>query len=104
MPPTGTSTSRISWVAYAVDEMASDEKTARPIRFEMRWWSASSVASGRPIMKRLSVEVIESCRRSVPRGRRGGRRLAAEPSVGSAYPRKGLDAFLTRVRPNLAPP
>ena len=34
-PPTAM-TNRISSVAYAVDEMASDEKTASPIVFGMR--------------------------------------------------------------------
>jgi hypothetical protein len=48
-------TKRISSVAYAVDEMASDEKTASPMVFEMRWCSCSTVASGRPTSSRLRI-------------------------------------------------
>ena len=52
-PPTAT-TKRISSVAYAVDEIASDENTARAMVFEMRWCSISVVASGRPTSTRLT--------------------------------------------------
>src|SRR6476619_6495222 len=52
-PPTAT-TKRISSVAYAVDEMASDENTARAMVFEMRWCSISVVANGRPTSTRLT--------------------------------------------------
>src|SRR5215207_2202856 len=52
-PPTAT-TKRISSVAYAVDEMASDENTARAMVFGMRWCSISVVASGRPTRTRLT--------------------------------------------------
>ena len=38
----------ISWVAYAVDDSASDEKTASPTALPMAWWGASAVGSGRP--------------------------------------------------------
>src|SRR3954471_18428043 len=48
-------TKRISSVAYAVDEMASDEKTASATIFEMRWCSCSEVASGRPTSSRFSA-------------------------------------------------
>src|SRR6478736_5588790 len=53
MPPTPTRTSMTSPVAYAVDEIASDEKTASPIVFGIRWWLASSVEIGRPMTTRL---------------------------------------------------
>src|SRR3954452_18945262 len=46
-PPTAT-TKRISSVAYAVDEIASEENTASAMVFGMRWCSISVVASGRP--------------------------------------------------------
>ena len=52
-PPTAT-TKRISSVAYAVDEIASDEKTASAIVFGIRWCSCSVVASGRPTRTRLT--------------------------------------------------
>src|SRR5712692_781659 len=52
-PPTAT-TKRISSVAYAVDEIASDEKTASAIVFGIRWCSISVVASGRPTRTRLT--------------------------------------------------
>ena len=51
-------TKRISSVAYAVEEIASDEKTARPIVFGMRWCSCSEDASGRPTKIRFSVSNI----------------------------------------------
>jgi hypothetical protein len=53
-PPTAT-TSRISCVAYAVDEIASDEKTASAIVFVIRWCSCSEVAKGRPTSTRLKL-------------------------------------------------
>src|SRR4051794_23197707 len=46
-------TNRISSVAYAVEEMASEEKVARAMRFERRWCSDSDEARGRPIRTRL---------------------------------------------------
>ena len=49
------STNRISCVAYAVDEIASDEKTASAIVLLMRWCSCSEVASGRPTSTRLKL-------------------------------------------------
>ena len=49
------SRTRICWVAYAVDEIASEEKTASAIVFEIRWCSCSEVASGRPTSSRFSV-------------------------------------------------
>src|SRR3954451_9927354 len=52
-PPTAT-TKRISSVAYAVDEMASEENTASAMVFGMRWCSISVVASGRPTSTRLT--------------------------------------------------
>ena len=51
--PASTSTSRISSVAYAVDEMASDEKTASATFFESRSCCSSAVAMGRPSIARL---------------------------------------------------
>jgi hypothetical protein len=43
---------RISWVAYAVEDSASEAKTARPTVLPMASFSASAVGSGRPIRKR----------------------------------------------------
>src|SRR6202795_3582962 len=53
-PPTAI-TKRICSVAYAVDEIASDENTASATTFEIRWCSCSDVASGRPTSSRFSV-------------------------------------------------
>src|SRR5512135_2790418 len=39
---------RISWVAYAVDDSASEEKTARPIALPIASCGASAVGRGRP--------------------------------------------------------
>src|SRR6478735_1324376 len=47
-------TKRISSVAYAVDEMASDEKTASAMIFGIRWCSCSALDSGRPTRMRLT--------------------------------------------------
>src|SRR3954467_10105380 len=48
-------TKRISSVAYAVEEMASDENTASAMTLGMRWCSCSAVASGRPTTRRLNI-------------------------------------------------
>ena len=53
-PPIAT-TNRISSVAYAVDEMASDEKVASAIRLGRSWCSWSTVAMGRPTSSRFSI-------------------------------------------------
>ncbi len=55
MPAAGTSTTRISWVAKAVDAIASVEKTPRASRFGRRWCSNSREDNGRPISSRLST-------------------------------------------------
>src|ERR671935_61470 len=44
--PTGTSTSRISSVAYAVEEIGSEENTARATFLVMRSWTRSAVFNG----------------------------------------------------------
>ena len=36
----GTRTRRISSVAYATEDRASEENTARARRFDSRWWAA----------------------------------------------------------------
>src|SRR5262245_17032868 len=48
----------ISSVAYAVEEMASDEKTASATRFVSRWCSCSVVARGRPSSTRLTTDTV----------------------------------------------
>ena len=48
---------RISCVAYAVEESASEEKTARPTALPMAWCGASAVESGRPISHARQLEV-----------------------------------------------
>ena len=54
--PAATRMTRVSWVAYAVDERASDEKTAKPIRFPIACCSASAVGSGRPINQECNLD------------------------------------------------
>src|SRR5438309_2649862 len=61
-------TKRISSVAYAVDEIASDEKTASATSLEIRWCSCSDVASGRPTSTRFSV--LNTMRYGLRSGRR----------------------------------
>jgi hypothetical protein len=48
-------TARISPVAYAVDEIASELKTGNAIEFGRRWWSASDDGIGRPTRMRFRV-------------------------------------------------
>ncbi|MCZ7630816.1 MAG: hypothetical protein M5U19_18045 [Microthrixaceae bacterium] len=42
-----------------MEEIASEEKTARPIVLVMRWCSSSSVESGDPIRTRFNVDAME---------------------------------------------
>ena len=49
MPAWSDSTSRISSVAYAVDEIASEAKIGSATRLRSRWWCSSDVAIGRPM-------------------------------------------------------
>ena len=53
MPAWATSTSRISSVAYAVDEMASEAKIGSATRLRSRWCPSSDVAIGRPMQDPL---------------------------------------------------
>ena len=46
-------TNRISSVAYAVEEIASEENTASAMTFGIRWCSCSVVGIGRPTSNRL---------------------------------------------------
>src|SRR4051812_10016439 len=55
-PAIGTRTRRISSVAYAVDEIASDANTARAVGLPRRCPSSSVEASGRPTTSRFSAE------------------------------------------------
>ena len=48
-------TKRISSVAYAVEEIGSDEKVASAMVLGRRWWSASDDDSGRPTRRRLAI-------------------------------------------------
>jgi hypothetical protein len=51
-------TNRISSVAYAVEEMASDENTASAIVLGIRWCSWSAEAMGFPTKTRLTTDTI----------------------------------------------
>ena len=53
-PATGIRTIRISWLAYAVDEIASEAKTASAVGIPRRWCCSSSLASGEPTSLRLN--------------------------------------------------
>src|SRR5688500_13028198 len=48
-------TNKISSVAYAVDEIGSDENVASAIGFDSRWCSCSAVDSGRPTSRRFAI-------------------------------------------------
>ena len=56
MPAAGTSTTRISWVANAVDAMASVPNTASATRFVSRCSSNAAEDSGEPIKIRFTSE------------------------------------------------
>src|SRR4051794_41570116 len=56
IPPAGTSTTRISSVAYAVDEMASEANTANAMSLMSRCWCSSADAIGGPMKTRLGAE------------------------------------------------
>src|SRR4051812_19630365 len=58
LEPPSAVTKRISSVAYAVDDSASDEKTASAIVFGSRCSSMAVVANGRPTKIRLNVSSI----------------------------------------------
>jgi hypothetical protein len=49
MVPAAARITMISCVAYAVEESASEAKTASPTALPMVWCGASAVASGRPM-------------------------------------------------------
>jgi len=55
--PASIKTRRISSVAYATEDSASDEKTAKAIRFERRSWTACAVLRGSPNSQRLNIIV-----------------------------------------------
>ena len=54
--PATTSTRTISSVAYATDDSASEERTARPVTFDSRSWWARCDGIGFPTTKRLTWE------------------------------------------------
>lgn len=47
-------------MAYAVEEIASDENTDRAIFFESRWWASCAVAIGVPITTLLTAKLLIS--------------------------------------------
>ena len=55
--PSTASTSSVCSVAYATDEMASDERTASAVFLFRRSCSSRSLASGLPIRYRLNKKV-----------------------------------------------
>ena len=52
--PAMTSTSSISSVAYAVEEIGSEENTASATRLEIRSWASCAVFNGGPSRARLA--------------------------------------------------
>src|SRR5919198_138541 len=94
MPIAGISTRRISSVAYATDDMLSEEKTASAVGRPSRSCSRRDVASGRPRRSRLiAYPVPRSTSRAITitlgsaEGRSAGRRVRV-PS-GNADRRQG---------------
>jgi hypothetical protein len=66
--PASSSTRMISSVAYATLDSASDESTASALRLVRRSWPAAAVASGSPMIRRLSREYrpVRPCVRVAP--------------------------------------
>ena len=58
MPALPNRTMRISSVAYAVDDTASEAKIGRATFFESFWWPSSAVAIGAPRRIRLKTDTI----------------------------------------------
>src|SRR5687767_15748199 len=65
-------TKRISSVAYAVDEIGSDEKVDSAVTFGSRWCSCSLVARGRPRRRRFRTEYSTIPVYRVPRSAAAG--------------------------------
>src|SRR5215813_11490743 len=61
--PASTRTSRISSVAYATDERASEENTASATVFDSRSWCAWARDIGAPTRTRLSGRMAQGRRR-----------------------------------------
>src|SRR3954468_361318 len=66
-PIAGSSTRRISSVAYATDDMLSELKTASAVGLPSRSCSSRDVASGRPRRTRLTAEPSPRSGCSAPR-------------------------------------
>ena len=64
-PAAGIRTMRISWLAYAVDEIASEANTASAVGIPSRWCCSSSLANGEPTSVRFQ-RLITSDPRSRP--------------------------------------
>ena len=79
-PATGTSTRRISSVAYAVDEMASEANTVSAVGRPSLVWCSSDEAIGGPTTSRFSAEYIKPSSRCVARSLPGPR---LSPTSGS---------------------
>src|SRR6266516_2769898 len=73
--PARMSTRRISSVAYATEESASEEKTARATRFESRSWRAWARGIGRPTTQRFSRLAFMAAASGAPRGGSGASAL-----------------------------
>src|SRR3989475_12570274 len=73
--PARMSTRRISSVAYATEESASEEKTARATRFESRSWRAWAKGIGRPTTQRFSRLAFMAAASGTPRGGAGASAL-----------------------------
>ena len=58
MPALPNRTMRISSVAYAVDDTASEAKIGRATFLESLWWPSSAVAMGAPRRTRLTIDTI----------------------------------------------
>src|SRR3954447_26621152 len=68
-PPTAV-TNRISSVAYAVDDSASDANTGRAMLFGSRWCSCSLVGIGRPTKMRFRIAYMKGQSSAHSRGGR----------------------------------
>src|SRR5450830_487869 len=88
--PASASASRISSVAYATDESASEENTARATRLLRRWWIAAEVRSGRPMKNALSWLGMRAPRRTA------GHERSFYPTAAGKPARR----LLARLRPH----
>src|SRR5215469_5214933 len=86
--PADIRTRSIASAAYATDERASEERTARPVAFDSRSDSRCRVSRGRPTSTRLALrQRVMECRSGLPKeSRQGGNEDGGDHGGGREAP------------------